>query len=102
MIRRPPRSTLFPYTALFRSSCPGRIWVDDDARPDAALMWDQGGYYFLLGNPRDSGFDGAAARLVAEEIAPQAVAPRYPDFKVDRKSRRLNSSHAHIQDAGLY
>src|SRR2546429_1459565 len=26
MIRRPPRSTLFPYTTLFRSVCPGMLW----------------------------------------------------------------------------
>src|SRR3712207_9134564 len=32
MIRRPPRSTLFPYTTLFRS------WVDDEQGPDAKLL----------------------------------------------------------------
>src|SRR5256885_5105164 len=30
MIRRPPRSTLFPYTTLFRSGCFGRLYVDTD------------------------------------------------------------------------
>src|SRR5262245_62581211 len=36
MIRRPPRSTLFPYTTLFRSQFPGRaqtLWTEHGARP---------------------------------------------------------------------
>src|SRR2546425_3516594 len=37
MIRRPPRSTLFPYTTLFRSHEPGRVAQDEDARAVAAL-----------------------------------------------------------------
>src|SRR6185503_21017567 len=37
MIRRPPRSTLFPYTTLFRSSCPGRgVWCDRSGRASRA------------------------------------------------------------------
>src|SRR3712207_8424344 len=35
MIRRPPRSTLFPYTTLFRSSRPARIPAPEPARPRA-------------------------------------------------------------------
>src|SRR3712207_7289530 len=37
MIRRPPRSTLFPYTTLFRS---GIIRYDDVAAPDDQRLWD--------------------------------------------------------------
>src|SRR5438034_11496727 len=37
MLRRPPRSTLFPYTTLFRSllvqPCPGRLWADPERGP---------------------------------------------------------------------
>src|SRR3712207_9064528 len=36
MIRRPPRSTLFPYTTLFRSRC--RVWVSDP-QPDETVSW---------------------------------------------------------------
>src|SRR6476620_12310563 len=53
MIRRPPRSTLFPYTTLFRSAL--------------ALVW--GGSYLLIKYALDG-------------------------FSADRKSTRLNSSHA--------
>src|SRR3712207_9223730 len=45
MIRRPPRSTLFPYTTLFRSGLPVHVWVDE-TRPrnqGAALTaWELG------------------------------------------------------------
>src|SRR3712207_7011404 len=79
MIRRPPRSTLFPYTTLFRSDnelvlgTHGRgIWVVDDITPLRALT------------PEVMGQDAAfvAARPVQ-----------------DRKSTRLNSSHANISYA---
>src|SRR5256885_11659556 len=72
MIRRPPRSTLFPYTTLFRSSralppfdcpaCPSRILPRLDTRPN-----------------------NARCQLVAT--------------RVDRKSTRLNSSHLVISYA---
>src|SRR5438477_9155143 len=69
MIRRPPRSTLFPYTTLFRSRPDARPDAAPDAKPDA---------------PPD------AAPLVAQvEI----------DAGEDRKSTRLNSSHMSISYA---
>src|SRR5258707_5883861 len=72
MIRRPPRSTLFPYTTLFRSH----------ASRDASFGADGGGPY--------------GARLVAFGQDDALVqAPR----EVDRKSTRLNSSHANISYA---
>src|SRR3712207_7388973 len=79
MIRRPPRSTLFPYTTLFRSR--GRRAAD--LRP-----------------PRD-GRDpvGAAGQRVA--VGPLAQGRRAADLDArrDRKSTRLNSSHANISYA---
>src|SRR5256885_12904798 len=76
MIRRPPRSTLFPYTTLFRSRAAGarrrghgrgdRRHVDDDANPQSSR--------------------GAE---------PLVQGPRLPD----RKSTRLNSSHLVISYA---
>src|SRR3712207_7328977 len=73
MIRRPPRSTLFPYTTLFRSA---------DHRPRAA-----GGRAGRRGPGRPPGTAGAAG-LAAPGGRGQ-----------DRKSTRLNSSHANISYA---
>src|SRR3712207_7396880 len=70
MIRRPPRSTLFPYTTLFRSH---RVFLQE---PPAG-----GG----LARVED---DGAGARDLGDEAGGQ-----------DRKSTRLNSSHANISYA---
>src|SRR2546422_7103067 len=76
MIRRPPRSTLFPYTTLFRS-----IHGASTGFPD-----------FLLGNMlssnRQEGF-----------IREDALATMYNLAKADRKSTRLNSSHGYISYA---
>src|SRR5256885_12774689 len=91
MIRRPPRSTLFPYTTLFRSH------QDRRGRP---------------------GLDAQGAHLADEPLlrlggevagAPEAVGSRHPVEKVrlqparqpaeDRKSTRLNSSHLVISYA---
>src|SRR2546430_3208930 len=73
MIRRPPRSTLFPYTTLFRSQ--RDLPVPAPAR-----------------EPRRGAAGGAAA---AAHSLRRAV-PRYP---ADRKSTRLNSSHSQISYA---
>src|SRR3712207_8669157 len=81
MIRRPPRSTLFPYTTLFRSRR-GRALLDSDAVVPA----------------HRSHLDRAAARArishrLCHGQGAGAVAA------VDRKSTRLNSSHANISYA---
>src|SRR3712207_7007689 len=80
MIRRPPRSTLFPYTTLFRSSEPGGPDVTHELR----LPWDD--------DPDD-----------LYEHAPCGYLTTLPDGTVvgttDRKSTRLNSSHANISYA---
>src|SRR3712207_6892989 len=75
MIRRPPRSTLFPYTTLFRSRL----------RRAAAVG---GG-----GRPRLVDRRHRHAEPVAVQDAPQR------ERHVDRKSTRLNSSHANISYA---
>src|SRR3712207_8507729 len=85
MIRRPPRSTLFPYTTLFRST----LRSDDahvDSRGDQAPhRADPGAHDHLCA--------GAPGRRHLATCAPLPV----PDE--DRKSTRLNSSHANISYA---
>src|SRR3712207_7393755 len=81
MIRRPPRSTLFPYTTLFRSST------------DAAL--EQNGSGHVVDAADVAGLAGAPGRPPGEE----GSAALDPHFWLDRKSTRLNSSHANISYA---
>src|SRR3712207_7805329 len=93
MIRRPPRSTLFPYTTLFRSPfwallAPTAVGVFAFPTVAATLLP-------LLVVP--SGVGVAYAGLVAGlALAASAVAARVGR---DRKSTRLNSSHANISYA---
>src|SRR3712207_8571489 len=87
MIRRPPRSTLFPYTTLFRSL---RGQVPDDLRavgPRSARQ-DPG--------PPDGRLDrGAPARAPGPALRRAGTRAGL----LDRKSTRLNSSHANISYA---
>src|SRR5258708_12484719 len=82
MIRRPPRSTLFPYTTLFRS---------EPARRDGR------------GAPGDEG--GGGGQAVEPDLHGRRVAQcherrrRARGFAQDRKSTRLNSSHQIISYA---
>src|SRR3712207_7979658 len=78
MIRRPPRSTLFPYTTLFRS---GEVGADVEQ-----VVLDPGQH------PGDVLVEPADGQRVAE------VAVQLVDVG-DRKSTRLNSSHANISYA---
>src|SRR5687768_18360008 len=73
MIRRPPRSTLFPYTTLFRS--PARFVTPEEV--------DAGGRRVR------------AKRWIVATGSRTAV----PDIPGDRKSTRLNSSHGYISYA---
>src|SRR3712207_8828723 len=84
MIRRPPRSTLFPYTTLFRSGARRHRRRPEVAQGRAGLRDDRP----AVVGARDGG--GAAVRLR------QRVAG---DGTGDRKSTRLNSSHANISYA---
>src|SRR3712207_6864060 len=82
MIRRPPRSTLFPYTTLFRS---GGLVADQRLAPDA--------------------FETNECHRLRIDIQDRVIG--YPadehwnrtGLKEDRKSTRLNSSHANISYA---
>src|SRR3712207_7044312 len=83
MIRRPPRSTLFPYTTLFRSRQLHRDGRDRGQLLAALCLVGQLGGVLLLRHA-----DRALA-LRVEELAHDR----------DRKSTRLNSSHANISYA---
>src|SRR3712207_6904459 len=86
MIRRPPRSTLFPYTTLFRSGAePGGL---PPARVGAVRVGT--GRCGGPGAPASRGGGGRAARGPRRRGARGAR---------DRKSTRLNSSHANISYA---
>src|SRR3712207_7841096 len=77
MIRRPPRSTLFPYTTLFRSAISAAVVV---GRNPARLL--------DVVAEKAQGVKVGPGRDAASEMGP-----------VDRKSTRLNSSHANISYA---
>src|SRR3712207_8247724 len=88
MIRRPPRSTLFPYTTLFRSqkSRASRREASAEEKTNGRAQCQRNrshvrgrsGYAAALGDPRAARDDG---------------------HQIDRKSTRLNSSHANISYA---
>src|SRR3712207_7201198 len=102
MIRRPPRSTLFPYTTLFRSPATGGAAdpvPDGRVRPHQ-LVRVQAGHLFLSGDCPGPPGGSAAARAAASVIQPIQPAG-YPNAG-DRKSTRLNSSHANISYAVFF
>src|SRR5256885_8720287 len=92
MIRRPPRSTLFPYTTLFRSD--GNFYdLNGDNVIDSTDL-DYFNPWYNHNNPFDVNGDGyVAANDVAE------VMNQLNGFGTDRKSTRLNSSHLVISYA---
>src|SRR3712207_6918846 len=99
MIRRPPRSTLFPYTTLFRSDnagdhLPGRalgVGILDTEDERAAETTGQ--------QPVEEGGAGAADVKVAGWGGGEADSQSLITHRSDRKSTRLNSSHANISYA---
>src|SRR3712207_8447460 len=91
MIRRPPRSTLFPYTTLFRSLSASfflhrqteRHRQDRLHRPELLV--------------RDV---GAVGGQLGHRVTPvRGYAQKFAQVALDRKSTRLNSSHANISYA---
>src|SRR3712207_7105806 len=93
MIRRPPRSTLFPYTTLFRSSTTPVV-------PDYLVVDGSGANASFIGCTKEG------SRSFLYKVSKSNPANRqsiemdfHCDATTDRKSTRLNSSHANISYA---
>src|SRR3712207_8343351 len=90
MIRRPPRSTLFPYTTLFRScrveDAHALVREDDVGALIKRALYEEP----LAGGGAADAVDGARSNDDRRDGRA---------FKEDRKSTRLNSSHANISYA---
>src|SRR3712207_7700488 len=89
MIRRPPRSTLFPYTTLFRS-CRVALRLQQDLPTNV--------YQYSV-QLRALNSTGELASSVPTTDTLVIVNRRQSPFGADRKSTRLNSSHANISYA---
>src|SRR2546422_2921517 len=90
MIRRPPRSTLFPYTTLFRSQ-PDRTAGRAERRSLGTAA---------LGIPESDDLTSETEPAVEALVRPAAGASTAGSVsEVDRKSTRLNSSHGYISYA---
>src|SRR3989454_7966932 len=87
MIRRPPRSTLFPYTTLFRSKLMAAAIMISTFGCNNGLILSGARVYYAMA--RDDLFFRSAGTLH----------PRFKTPAVDRKSTRLNSSHLVISYA---
>src|SRR3712207_8792440 len=92
MIRRPPRSTLFPYTTLFRSDRSTRVGPSEGVLPPQTAPHASRA---RLLERRDPG--SAVARRAGRSRRAEPQGDREP--APDRKSTRLNSSHANISYA---
>src|SRR2546430_13609453 len=84
MIRRPPRSTLFPYTTLFRSG-------------EELGGLDRGGVSPDVGRAQRNGERVRALSEAVQQVHARGVGR--PAQEQDRKSTRLNSSHSQISYA---
>src|SRR5688572_32670657 len=82
MIRRPPRSTLFPYTTLFRS-----------------LEWLSGSTAVMLRLTANAAVSPSSVDKDAEWVMSRYHDAGIPEVLGDRKSTRLNSSHSQISYA---
>src|SRR2546430_13111365 len=89
MIRRPPRSTLFPYTTLFRSV------IDREEHIHVAVGAEAAEWHLELSVREHR---GAPVRKMLDDSWRQVIAIQGVD-EIDRKSTRLNSSHSQISYA---
>src|SRR3712207_8838056 len=105
MIRRPPRSTLFPYTTLFRSVLD--TWFSSALWPFSTMGWPEKTKELERYYPTSTLVTGAdiiffwVARMIMFGLYEMKDIPFHNVFfhGIDRKSTRLNSSHANISYA---
>src|SRR3712207_9398334 len=101
MIRRPPRSTLFPYTTLFRSIAQANAKLSPETMWEFAMLGDAVGDTAMVRHwrgrlMREYPTDGSTIQQRVFAISER----RLPEeARLDRKSTRLNSSHANISYA---
>src|SRR2546426_6115587 len=95
MIRRPPRSTLFPYTTLFRSNPDGSgvTRLTDNTFRDFPTAWSPNGAQILFQSDRDGDEELYVMNTDGTGVT------RLTNSPGDRKSTRLNSSHLVISYA---
>src|SRR3712207_8887881 len=91
MIRRPPRSTLFPYTTLVRSARQGDVSKIEDFREIISKVVSK--------VPDEQVMSDLDATVAWAQKSGKADAKRLGITGLDRKSTRLNSSHANISYA---
>src|SRR3712207_7386954 len=108
MIRRPPRSTLFPYTTLFRSARAfSKMQIEDDF-----VFVGENSLRSYVRNSTDKEFfswiddvfiDISDVKSITTGMHKNAISEIHQfaekELKIDRKSTRLNSSHANISYA---
>src|SRR3712207_7761071 len=93
MIRRPPRSTLFPYTTLFRSE------LGSPYREEGVVMWVRIARFEGAEDNWDERIEEVRRRMRGEDDTSPMARHRGLVKRADRKSTRLNSSHANISYA---
>src|SRR3712207_8556248 len=107
MIRRPPRSTLFPYTTLFRSTGTKGVRVSVNKKGVRTQVGSNGMYYRDQYNFKNNSNTSYEAELIStdnishnlpKELKAKASTKQWV-LVLDRKSTRLNSSHANISYA---
>src|SRR3712207_9498683 len=101
MIRRPPRSTLFPYTTLFRSLLERQGEVQE--KLDALDAWDLDSRLEMAMDALRCPPGETPVKVLSggerRRVALCRLLLQKPDILLDRKSTRLNSSHANISHA---
>src|SRR3712207_7366235 len=95
MIRRPPRSTLFPYTTLFRSLFNGKF-LEEDIEKEKKVVIEE--IKMNDDNPEDVLSDIHILSAYGNDTISMPILGTEESVK-DRKSTRLNSSHANISYA---
>src|SRR3712207_9255833 len=101
MIRRPPRSTLFPYTTLFRS--PEDVLIEGDKSKENVFKGDRADGLFLRNFTVQYSDYNNVYVLETDGFRFKKIISRWSNeygfLSLDRKSTRLNSSHANISYA---